>query len=581
MIKNLRYVLIAVLACLGLSNAFAGVITFGELGLQNGVQYADPFDGDDFTVTFGGGGNNGKYYTTGEGIRVYGGGTMTIAAKEGTLKKMVIIYDGTNKPTDATVVNVGTYDAESGVWTGDAESVVFTRPSGSGHWRVKQISTGDDAIIPDKPTEGQQPEDALTVARALEIINALEDGKTTADAYYVKGKVVAIERMSTSNCTFTISADGTDANTVKVYNAKGLQNKDIADQSFIKTGDDVIVVGVLQKYVKNEVVTPEVSSGYVYSVNGKTEAETVPEPVVEGGTTPETAITVAAAIQAINSMIDGQLSTDSFYVKGIVTGITEISTTNGNATFNFADNAESKTSLIAYRLHGLQKKSITNAELFKVGDEVIVFARLQKYVKDDVTTPEMSKGYIYSINGKTEEEVQPIELTGDGSKENPYTVEDLQKMPVPTASAAEEGQQMVWVKGFIAGSMNSSASAILEEAVASNIGLAATAEEGDATKMIPVQLVNNTEVRTAVNVADNPTNVGKEIFVYGYILKYMGRTGIKNTTAAVLDNQEISGISELTAGDRFQGAIYNLRGQRISTPAKGMYIRDGKKFVVK
>lgn len=60
---------------------WAGTIVFAELGLENGVQYLDPFDGGDFTVTFAGGANDGKYYTTGSGIRVYGGGTMTVAAK--------------------------------------------------------------------------------------------------------------------------------------------------------------------------------------------------------------------------------------------------------------------------------------------------------------------------------------------------------------------------------------------------------------------------------------------------------------------------------------------------------------------
>ncbi len=569
--------MIAVLACLGMGNAFAGVITFGDLGLENGVQYADPFDGGDFTVTFAGGANDGKYYNTGAGIRVYGGGTMTIAAKEGTLKKIVITFDGTNKPTDNNVVDGGSYDAASGTWTGDAASVVFTRPSGSGHWRVKQISVGDDAVTPEKPTEGQKPEEALTVARALEIIADLENGKTTNDAYYVKGKVVEVTYVSTT-ISFTMSDNGSAENTITVYSAKGLENKNVTDQNFLKAGDDVIVVGVLQKYVKNETVTPEVSSGYVYSVNGDTTPEEIPEPVVEGGKTPETAITVAAAIAAINTMRDNQVSKDSFYVKGIVTAVTEISVANGNATFNIADNAEAEAFLIAYRMHGLQKKNITDENLLKVGDEVIICAQLQKYVKNETATPELTKGYIYSLNGVTEEEVPPIELTGDGSQENPYTVADLQAMPVPANTAAEEGQEMVWVKGFIAGSLNSSGSAILEEAVASNIGLAATAGETDATKMIPVQLPANTEVRTALNVLDNPVNVGKEVLVYGYILKYMSKTGLKNVANAVLDGQEVTGITEVKAGSE-QNIIFNLAGQRMMNAQKGLYIINGKKVM--
>lgn len=137
--KILRYSFVALLAMFGLSSANATSIVFADLNLENGVQYSDPFDAGDFTVTFAGGQNDGKYYNTGTGIRVYGNGTMTIAAKSGSLTQIVVTYDGTNKPTDGDVVNVGTYNAETGTWTGSAESVVFTRPSGSGHWRIQKV----------------------------------------------------------------------------------------------------------------------------------------------------------------------------------------------------------------------------------------------------------------------------------------------------------------------------------------------------------------------------------------------------------------------------------------------------------
>ena len=136
--KILRYSFLMLLSfiCGGMN---AGTIDFSTLGLENSKQYTTPFDGGDFTVTFAGGANDGKYYTTGTAIRVYGGGTMTIAAKSGNLTKLVITFDGSNKPADGTVVDGGTYDAETGTWTGSASSVVFTRPSGSGHWRVQKV----------------------------------------------------------------------------------------------------------------------------------------------------------------------------------------------------------------------------------------------------------------------------------------------------------------------------------------------------------------------------------------------------------------------------------------------------------
>ena len=125
----------------GSSSVWAGTITFSELGLENSVQYLDPFDGGDFTVTFAGGANDGKYYNTGTGIRVYGNGTMTIAAKSGNITKIVVTCSGSSyAPSSDNVVNVGTYDHSTGTWTGEAASVVFTRPSGNGHWRVQSVT---------------------------------------------------------------------------------------------------------------------------------------------------------------------------------------------------------------------------------------------------------------------------------------------------------------------------------------------------------------------------------------------------------------------------------------------------------
>lgn len=574
MVKTLRFLFVSMMVMLGMS-VHAGTIVFGDLGLENGVQYSDPFDGGDFTVKFTGGGNDGKYYTTGSGIRVYGDGSMVIAAKEGTLKKIVITYDGSYKPTTDDVVSVGTYDNATGTWTGDVAEVTFTRPSGSGHWRVKEIAVGDDAVGPVTPTEGQTPETALTVARALEIIAGLDNGQSTDFTYYVKGRVNAITNKS-NTISFTMYDKDNETNLLTVYRAKGLENKDIVDQSFMEDGDDVVVFGVLQKYAdKSGNITPEVSSGYVYSVNGSTQAEEVPEPTIEGGKTPETAISVKTAVDAIATMKDGQTTKDSFYVAGIVKSITEISTANGNATFVMTN--ESGDTITVYRVKGLQQKGITDAECLKVNDNVVVFAKLQKFVKGDAAIPEMTQGYIYSINGKTEAEEKPIVLEGEGTKEKPYTVGDM--LQLPSEKDKTEGQEMVWVKGFIVGALNSSGNAFDAEAV-SNLALAATADENEATKCTPIQLPTG-NIRAALNVVDNPSNKGKEVMIQGYLLKYMGRSGLKNIADFILDGQQYTtGITVMKA-EKVNDTIFNLNGQRLVKAQKGLNIIGSKKVMVK
>ena len=264
---------------------YAGTIVFGELGLENGVQYSDPFDGGDFTVTFAGGGNDGKYYNTGSGIRVYGGGTMTIAAKSGSLTKLVISYDGSNKPTDGTVVDGGTYDAETGEWTGSAASVVFTRPTGSGHWRVQKIEATVDGSTPVETIKAPkfsvasgtyyepQTVELTCETEGAKILYTIPDGSTdpayTDDNNYTG--VFYDGNPLTIRATTTIKAmavkDGKTSNIVTAtYTIAELEVKTLAEAQAAAKGDAVIVEGVVVASAAGGAVLSD-GTDYLYYYN--------------------------------------------------------------------------------------------------------------------------------------------------------------------------------------------------------------------------------------------------------------------------------------------------------------------------
>ena len=115
-------------------------IVFAEIDppLDNAKQYTDPFDGGHFTITFAGGGNDGKYYTTGSGIRTYGGGSITVAS-DYYIAEIEFTWDGSYAPSDDVASPTG-YATDTKKWTGNAKSIVLTRPSGSGHWRLKSVT---------------------------------------------------------------------------------------------------------------------------------------------------------------------------------------------------------------------------------------------------------------------------------------------------------------------------------------------------------------------------------------------------------------------------------------------------------
>ena len=129
---------------------------------------------------------------------------------------------------------------------------------------------------------------------------------------------------------------------------------------------------------------------------------TVKAAVEEGGetvdisNTPETAYTVAKAIELINA---GEGLDTKVYVKGTVSTITEISTQYGNATYNISDDGTTTNELVVYRGYYVGGEKFTLGDEIEVGDEIVVYGKLVLY---NNTTPEINTGSsIYSVNGIT------------------------------------------------------------------------------------------------------------------------------------------------------------------------------------
>ncbi|MBR1547500.1 MAG: hypothetical protein IJ637_02090 [Prevotella sp.] len=64
---------------------------------------------------------------------------------------------------------------------------------------------------------------------------------------------------------------------------------------------------------------------------------------------------------------------------------------------------------------------------------------------------------------------------------------------------------------------------------------------------------------------------------------YLQLTAVAEGSAPMflMFNVETTGVQQAVSAQRVAGGYYNLNGQRINSPAKGIYIQNGKKFVVK
>lgn len=117
-------------------------------------------------------------------------------------------------------------------------------------------------------------------------------------------------------------------------------------------------------------------------------------PSVDLKNTPETAYTVAKALELINA---GEGLDVNVYVKGQITKIEDVDTGDyGNATYTISDDASAANALLIYRGYYYDKGKFTSKDQIKVGDVVVVYGKLVKFYEKF----EMSSGnHIYSLNG--------------------------------------------------------------------------------------------------------------------------------------------------------------------------------------
>lgn len=126
-------------------------------------------------------------------------------------------------------------------------------------------------------------------------------------------------------------------------------------------------------------------------------------------------------------------------------------------------------------------------------------------------------------------------FAGTGTEADPYTVADILAMDLDNTNITS-----AYVKGYIVGSLKngtfnaSNASFTADGAVATNIMIADDASCTDFNLVAAVQLADKYDIRTSLNLIDNPGNLGKQLTIAGKVTKYCGHIGVKEPTAFTL-----------------------------------------------
>lgn len=171
---------------------------------------------------------------------------------------------------------------------------------------------------------------------------------------------------------------------------------------------------------------------------------------------------------------------------------------------------------------------------------------------------------------------------GGGSNSDPIvpgeylTCAELIEMAPKTAVNAT-------LRGYIVGYANNSwnAKGVIFSAdgckVVSNIVLADSPTERDYKRCVPVQLVNNTQTRSDLNLQANPEVLGSYVDIVGKAEPYFSVPGLKGASSyKFIDTTDLKEIDS-SASDA--GAWYDLQGRPVANPGRGLYIRNGRKYL--
>ena len=125
---------------------------------------------------------------------------------------------------------------------------------------------------------------------------------------------------------------------------------------------------------------------------------------------------------------------------------------------------------------------------------------------------------------------------GTGIKSDPYSVDELIEMGIPTEDEAD-----IYVKGYIVGSVKTTDTDFsMSEAtclftatgndVKTNILLAGTSAETDLDYLLPIKVPAG-DLRDIITVGGNPNVLGHEVILCGTLSKYFGKVGLTEITS--------------------------------------------------
>ncbi|MCD8387667.1 MAG: DUF6359 domain-containing protein [Bacteroidales bacterium] len=421
---------------------------------------------------------------------------------------------------------------------------------GTSGWQV-YLNSINDCVNFGNPTVAPGTEDnPYTV---MDAIGVIESGKSKSGWVlgYIVGAVAPEVTQITSNDDIEWGADVTLANTLVI--GATADTKDISEALVIALPQgsalrqygnlvdnptnyqkEIWVKGTLGTYMETYGVLDNNGTADEFKIEGVTIDNPNQTDIPDGTGTEDSPYNVAQVIAL------GNPGTTN-WVAGYIVGTMNNSDSTNLENTDFSANNASVTNLVlgptadctdytkcvAVQLPTGDVRSALNLKdnPGNLGAKVELYGSLEKYC-GGVGIKSVSAYKFLSSGGNTGGGTTTG--TGTGTESDPYTVAKVIELNNPGTEA--------WVMGYIVGTMNNSNSTNLEntdfsanDAVVTNLVLGPTADCTDYTKCIAVQLPSG-DVRSALNLKDNPENLGAKVELYGSLEKYCGGIGVKSVS---------------------------------------------------
>lgn len=269
-------------------------------------------------------------------------------------------------------------------------------------------------------------------------------------------------------------------------------------------------------------------------------------------------ISVTQALEIINSLPLKETSEKQYVVRGIVTGTVNYNSQYHEMNFSLKD-VDNNNQIKIYRANSFQGEAITNADLVKAGDEILIMGCLQNY---NSANKELVYGTILTIGD------EPV------PQDDAITVAEARAIAATLENKAIT-TEFYRISGYVVD--NPDIQKRQDGSYYGNANFNMADEPNGSTTLYGYR------VRGLDNVAiqsDDYIQKGDKIVVCGQLQKWNSTLEVVNGYLVSLE-RDASGIQLMTAEKPHQGQRYNLAGQKVNNNYRGIVIVNGRKNVSK